>query len=84
MWLTTIWCSSDLYGNYRRATIILNNKGTADYNGNVVVTLYRGQIGGRTLSPLVTKYISIKVKAGEQTRSVCRFDGLQTDRKSVV
>lgn len=70
-----------VYGNYRRATIILNNKGTADYNGNVVVTLYRGQIGGRTLSPLVTKYISIKVKAGEQTRSVCRFDGLQTGYK---
>ena len=70
-----------VYGNYRRATIILNNKGTADYNGNVVVTLYRGQIGGRTLSPLTTKYIAIKAKAGEQTRAVCRFDGLQTGYK---
>ncbi len=73
--------SNKVYGNYRNATITINNKGTADYNGQVAVTLYRGQIGASTLSAIATKYITINVKAGGQTRTVCRFDGLQTEYK---
>lgn len=73
--------SNKVYGNYRRATITINNKGTADYNGQVIVTLYRGQIGASTLSSIATKYIEVSVKAGGQTRAECRFDGLQTEYK---
>ena len=73
--------SNKVYGNYRRATITINNKGTANYNGQIVVTLYRGQIGASTLSSVATKYVTINVNAGEQTRTVCRFDGLQAEYK---
>lgn len=70
-----------VYGNYRRATITINNKGTADYNGKVLVTLYGAEIGASSLNVITTKYIDVNVKAGGQTRAVCRFDGLKTEYK---
>lgn len=73
--------SNKVYGNYRHATITISNKGTADYDGNLVVSLYCGAVGSTSLSPVTSQIVALKVKAGEQGRTTCRFNGLSDNYK---
>ncbi len=57
-----------VYGTARTGTIILNNKGTADYDGRLVVKLYRGVTGSNNMTVADKQLVSVRVAAGEQTR----------------
>ena len=57
-----------VYGTTRTGTLILNNKATADFDGRLVVKLYRGVTGSNSMTVIDKQLVSVRVAAGEQTR----------------
>ncbi len=57
-----------VYGTTRTGTLILNNKAATDFDGHLVVKLYRAPIGSNSMTVANRQTVAVQVAAGEQTR----------------
>lgn len=70
-----------VYGNSRKGTIVINNKGTADFDGKLVVKLYRGELGSNSMTSVSSQMVAVRVAAGAQTRVAFGFGNLSVNCK---
>ena len=71
--------SYTVYGNYRQATIYVRNNTNYDFDGDILVRLYRGDIGATRYGRVSEHRVPVQVKAGEVATSTLTLENMDVN-----